>query len=148
MKSYVMCFTFLFFALAVIVTIGSVFEYTTTYKNLAFDVRHALMESSKEAIIPIITYEYIPCLKEELEEEYCDINGEKEIEIIQYKNEYEFFDILMDIFKQTKKHNQEVQVDLLYYTNNPFLARIKVTTHLKGLFMNKVISIEEAVIES
>ena len=143
-----MSFILTLFGLCMVVTIGSVFEYTTAYKNLSFDVRHALMESGKIAIVPIITYEYVNCDEDELEEYYCDYNGQKLIPIIEYMNRYEFFDELMKILKNNKKGSDDVKVELLYYTNNPFLAKVRVTTTLNGLFIRKVIEIEEVLIET
>lgn len=148
MKSVVTGFCFAVFGICVVIAIGSVFEYTTVYKNLAFDARHALMESGKIAIIPEISYIYVDCEEDELEEDYCDIDGQKEIEIIEYMEEDEFFDELMRILRNTKKGNEEVEVDLLYYTNNPFLAKIRVTTTIHGWLMKRTIQIEEAVIET
>ena len=143
-----MSFVLSLFGLCMVVTIGAVFEYTTAYKNLAFDIRHALMESGKIAATPIITYEYIPCDEDELEEEYCDLDGEKLIEIVYYMDQYEFFDELMRILRNGKKGNQDVIVELMYYTNNPFLAKVKVTTNVSGMFIKKVIEIEEVLIET
>ena len=148
MKSIVMSFVLCVFGMCMVIAIGSVFEYTTAYKNLSFDVRHALMESGKIAITPIINYEFVPCDENELEEDYCDVDGEKIEIFIEYMDKYEFFDELMKVFKNTKKSNQDVLVELMYYTNNPFLAKVKVTTLLEGIFIKKEIVIEEVLIET
>ena len=95
MKNVVLGFGFALLAIVVFVSIGSVFEYTTTYKNLSYDLRHAIMESAKEAIIPKIEYVMVDCDEDELEEEYCDINGQKEVEEIVYMDSDEYFPILM-----------------------------------------------------
>ena len=136
------------FGLSVIVGIGSVFEYTTTYKNLAFDVRHALMESGKVAIIPKVRYEYRDCPIEDLEEDFCDEDGQMLIEIVEYMQSDEFFEILMQQLRNTKNGNDEVMVELMYYTNAPFLARVRVSTNVEGLFMDNKITIEEALIQN
>lgn len=136
------------FSLSVVVCIGSVFEYTTTYKNLSFDVRHALMESGKEAIIPKVSYEYRDCPLEDLEEDYCDEDGQMLIEIVEYMQSDEFFEILMQQLRNTKNGNDEVMVELMYYSNAPFLARVRVSTMVEGLFMNNKITIEEALIQN
>ncbi len=148
MKNAVLGFALAMLALVVFVSIGSVFEYSSTYRNLSFDLRHAIMESGKEAIIPEINYVMVDCDEDELEEDYCDINGQKEIEEIIYMDQDEYFSLLLKYLGNTKKVKNKVHVELLYFTNHPFLAHVRVRTTLHGMFIEREIVLEEAVIET
>ena len=147
MKSGIVSFMIFIFGFMIIIVCGCVVEYTSAYKSIAFDLRHAIMESGKEAIIPRISYIDVPCVPSTENEDYCSADGYQTIEVIEYMEEEEYFQLLVDTLKKTKKHPQDTKVTLLYFENNPLVVHASLQSKVNGIFVHQPIEVDEALVQ-
>jgi len=133
------------------VSIAIIFQYTTVYKNLSFELRNALIQAGEEAMVPEEVCEMIACSVEEMEDAEsfgCNEEGFKEECVDVYMDEDEFFEVLVGHLERLKRTNQNVSITLHAYHNPPFIAKASVRVDLVGSFIKVPIMIEEICLES
>lgn len=149
MKGSYLGLCLVFMGMMFLIMIGGIFEYTALYKSISFELRNALMEASKEAIIPSIECELIQLDEEECEFiPECDENGWYEECYEVYMEENEFMQILMENLRNYRKIDIRKNVDLYYFQNHPLLVRAGIRTHLDSAFINLPIAIEKTILEN
>lgn len=132
------------------VSIAIVFQYTTVYKNLSFELRNGLVQAGEEALVPEVVCEMVACSQWEMEDPAfeCNENGLREECEDVYMDKDEFFEILLSHLSRLKRSSHQVSVYLHAYHNPPFLAKVSVKVNLFGSFIRVPILVEEVCIES
>ncbi|MBE6114090.1 MAG: hypothetical protein E7191_03325 [Erysipelotrichaceae bacterium] len=151
MKSAYLSFMAAIGGIILFVSIAIIFQYTTVYKNLSFELRNALIQAGEEAMVPEEVCEMIACSVEEMEDAEsfgCNEEGFKEECVDVYMDEDEFFEVLVGHLERLKRTNQNVSITLHAYHNPPFIAKASVRVDLVGSFIKVPIMIEEICLES
>ena len=150
MKSAYISFMVFLSGFILFVSISVVFQYTTTYKNLSFELRNALMSAGEEAMIPEEVCEMVACSESEREAPSFGCSEEGYIEecVDVYMEEDEFFGILLGHLKRLKRTSERVSVRLKAFHNPPFMAKAEVSVNLNSGFLRVPIVIEEVCLEN
>ena len=151
MKSAYLSFIAAISGIILFVAIAIIFQYTTIYKNLSFELRNALIQAGEEALVSEEVCELVSCSIEEMEDPEwygCDEEGMREECVDVYMDEEEFFYVLRGHLQRLKRVNLPVTIQLHAYENPPFAAKASVRVTLTGSFINVPIVIEEICLES
>ena len=132
------------------ISIAMVFQYSTAYKNLSFELRNALIQAGEEAMIPKEVCEMVACEVAREKDSSIECEEEEFVEMCEdvYMSESEFFDVLLTHLKRLKRSSGRVLVKLKAYHNPPFMAKVEVSLNLLGGFMNVPIVIEDVCLEN
>lgn len=150
MKSAYLSFMAVLCGFVLLVSISIVFQYTTSYKNLSFELRNALIQAGEEAMIPKEVCESVACSEVEMEDPLfeCSEEGMREECYLVYMEQEEFFDILLGHLRRLKRSGDRVQVKLKAFHNPPFMAKVELQMDLKGTFIKAPIIVEEVCLEN
>lgn len=150
MKSAYVSFMVFLCGFVLFISISVIFQYTTTYKNVSFELRNALIAAGEEAMVPEEVCEWVACSESEKEDPLFGCNEEGMIEecVDVYMEEEEFFGILLGHLERLKRTSERVKVRLKAFHNPPFMAKVEAQVNLEGSFIKTPIVIEEVCLEN
>lgn len=146
MKMAVLGFASFLAGLTFVMAASVVFTYTTMYQNLSFALKNGIYQSSLTAMIPEIVCEWQenPAYDPEVDEEEAALNEVCE-EVYLTKEEY--YELLEESVIAYKQGAYVMELALMDYQPDPFLARATLQAEMHHGFLHFAITVDELVLE-
>lgn len=146
MKIAVLGLTSFLAGLILIMAASVVFTYTTMYQNLSFALKNGIYQSSLTAMIPEIVCEWQenPAYDPELDGEEAAL-----IEVCEevYLTKEEYYELLEESVIAYKQGAYVMELALMDYQSEPFLARATLQAKMHYGFLRFAIAVDELVLE-